>query len=324
MQKNRISLTLVALAAGSLALTACSGGSSADPSDSAETTDGGSSEATLPMVPTTAFSTDVNEDAAALIPSEVTDRGALRIAMGVPYPPFVEYNDSDELVGFDVDIALALSEKLDISVETRHQPFDTLIPAMQSDHHDIIMEGMNDSLERQETLNFIEEIHAGFAMVVEKGNPEGIETLTDICGLSASTQKSTLQAELLTNLSDECVANGDGAIDVQTLPVAQDSQTAVRAGRAQVYVVDAPVAAYTVATAGDGEYFEMIEDPENPQGFNPVYTGIGVLKDRAELTDALQMAMQDLIEEGVYEDILDEHGMGSLALDEALVNAATE
>ena len=186
------------------------------------------------------------------------------------------------------------------------------------------MMGMNDSQERQQTLNFVEEIRAGFGIVVAKGNPEGITTLTDLCGLSASTQKSTLQAELLAELSEECIANGEEGIDVQALPVAQDSQTALRAGRAQAYIVDAPVAAYTVATAGDGEHFEMIADPENPQGFNPVFTGIGLLKDRTELTDALQAAMQELMDEGVYQAILDQYGMGALALDEARVNAATE
>ncbi|MGO1570279.1 MAG: ABC transporter substrate-binding protein [Canibacter sp.] len=325
MKLERNLTALAAVTAGLLFFTACGAlGEDAvvdesDDADSAEVVPGG-----LPLAVTTDFSTEVNEEAKALLPDDVTERGAIRVAMGVPYPPFVEYNDKDELIGVDVDMTTALSQKLGIDFEVNHQPFESVIPSLQSDRHDIIMMGMNDSKERQETLNFVEEIHAGFAIVVAKGNPEGVKTLTDLCGLSASTQKSTVQAELLYELSDECEANGDDPIDVQALPVAQDSQTAVRAGRAQAYIVDAPVAAYTAATAGDGEHFELVEDPENPQGFNPVYTGFGLLKDRTELTDALQMAMQDLIDEGVYQKILDEHDMGSLAIDEALVNAATE
>jgi polar amino acid transport system substrate-binding protein len=221
-------------------------------------------------------------------------------------------------------MALALGQTLGIDVEVNHQPFESVIPSLQSDRHDLIMMGMNDSKERQQTLNFIEEIKAGFAIVVAKGNPEGINTLTDLCGHSASTQKSTLQAELLQQLSEECIADGKEGIDVQALPVAQDSQTALRAGRAQAYIVDAPVAAFTAATAGDGEHFELVEDPQNPQGFNPVYSGFGLLKERTELTDALQAAMQSLMDQGVYQRILEEHGLGSLALDEALVNAADE
>lgn len=321
MKHRKMTLTLATLAAATLALTGCGDGSEyvADDEETPETVPGG-----LPLEVTTDFTTELNEKAASMLPDDVTDRGAIRVAMGVPYPPFVEYNDSDELVGVDVDMASALGEKLGIDIEVNHQPFESVIPSLQSDRHDLIMMGMNDSLERQETLNFVEEIKAGFAIVVAKGNPENITTLTDLCGHSASTQKSTVQAEILYELSDECEANGEGPIDVQALPVAQDSQTAVRAGRAEAYIVDAPVAAYTVATAGDGEHFEMVEDPENPQGFNPVYTGFGLLKERTELTDALQLAMQDLIDEGIYQDILDEFGMSSLAIDEAYVNAATE
>jgi polar amino acid transport system substrate-binding protein len=323
MKKNRIPHVLAATAALALALTSCSSGSGAETAEA--DTEGGaeSPQGGLVLTQTTAFSTEVDEDAAAMLPSDVVDRGAVRVAMGVPYPPFVAVNDSDELIGVDVDMALALSQKLGIDFTVEHQPFESVIPSLQSDRHDLIMMGMNDSKERQGTLNFVEEINAGFAIVVEKGNPENITTLTDLCGLSASTQKSTVQAELLYELSEECIADGKEGIDVQALPVAQDSQTAVRAGRAQAYIVDAPVAAYTAATAGDGEHFELVQDAQNPQGFNPVYTGFGLLKERTELTDALQAAMQALMDEGVYQAILDEHGMGSLALESALVNAAT-
>lgn len=326
MNKKRLPFILAATAttaAFALALAGCS--ANGDAGDSA-TADAPASESSsgLSLTPTTEFSTEINADAAAMLPDDVTDRGALRIAMGVPYPPFVEYNDADELIGVDVDMAIALGEKLGIDVVVQHQPFESVIPSLQSDRHDLIMMGMNDSKERQETLNFVEEIKAGFAIVVAKGNPEGINTLTDLCGHSASTQKSTVQAQILYELSDECIADGKEGIDVQALPVAQDSQTALRAGRAQAYIVDAPVAAYTAATAGDGEYFELVEDAQNPQGFNPVYTGWGLLNERTELTDALQAALQDLMDEGIYQSILDEHGMGSLAVGEALVNAATE
>lgn len=321
MNTFRTTTLLAAGAALALALAGCSSDSGEPAADATgeETVPGG-----LPLVQTTDFTTELDEDAAALLPDDVRERGAIRIAMGVPYPPFIEYNDSDELVGVDADLAIALGEKLGIDIEVQHQPFESVIPSLQSDRHDLIMMGMNDSAERQETLNFVEEIRAGFAIVVAKGNPEGITTLTDLCGHSASTQKSTVQADILHELSDECIADGKEGIDVQALPVAQDSQTALRAGRAQAYIVDAPVAAYTAATAGDGEYFELVQDPANPQGFNPVYTGIGLLKDRTELTDALQAALQGLIDEGVYQSILDEFDMGALALDEALVNAAAE
>lgn len=324
MSRNtRMHVSLALAATALLALSACSAETSVE-EEGAATTDGGASQSTLTLQQTTDFSVQTDEAASALLPKEIVERGTVRIAMGVPYPPFIEVNDDNNLIGVDADMSIALGAKLGVEFTVEHQPFESVIPSLQSDRHDVIMMGMNDSKERQQTLNFVEEIQAGFAIVVAKGNPENITTLTDLCGHSASTQKSTLQAQLLEELSEECIASGKEGIDVQALPVAQDSQTALRAGRAQAYIVDAPVAAYTARTAGDGEYFELVEDPENPQGFNPVYTGFGLLNDRTELTDALQAAMQSLIDDGTYQAILNEHGMGSLALDTALVNAATE
>lgn len=324
MSRNtRMHVSLALAATALLALSACSAETSVE-EEGAATTDGGASQGTLTLQQTTDFSVQTDEAASALLPKEIVERGTVRIAMGVPYPPFIEVNDDNNLIGVDADMSIALGAKLGVEFTVEHQPFESVIPSLQSDRHDVIMMGMNDSKERQQTLNFVEEIQAGFAIVVAKGNPENITTLTDLCGHSASTQKSTLQAQLLEELSEECIASGKEGIDVQALPVAQDSQTALRAGRAQAYIVDAPVAAYTARTAGDGEYFELVEDPENPQGFNPVYTGFGLLNDRTELTDALQAAMQSLIDDGTYQAILNEHGMGSLALDTALVNAATE
>lgn len=111
MKLKRNLTALAAVTAGLLFFTACGAlGEDAvvdesDDADSAEVVPGG-----LPLAVTTDFSTEVNEEAKALLPDDVTERGAIRVAMGVPYPPFVEYNDKDELIGVDVDMTTALSQ----------------------------------------------------------------------------------------------------------------------------------------------------------------------------------------------------------------------
>lgn len=272
---------------------------------------------------TAPLTSGVLQEAADLVPAEIRDAGTLRIAAGVPYPPFVMY-DGDTLTGFDYDLAQALGEKLDLKADVRHQNFETIIPALQSDTHDIIMAGMNDTVERQKTLSFIDYLYAGFTIVVEKGNPEDIGTLLDLCGQTVAVQKSTTQGQILRDLVAECADLGKDPVEVQELPAANDAQTALKAGRVTAYVTDAPVAAYTIATSGDGKDFEGVEDPQNPEGFAPVYTGIGVLKDQSELVEALRLALDSLIEEGVYQDLLEEYGMSALAVDEALTNRTSE
>ncbi|MBK0422775.1 ABC transporter substrate-binding protein [Leucobacter sp. CSA2] len=301
-------ITAAAALAAMLGLTACSG------------SDGGGSSAPADDAPK--LTSGVDKAAEAALPKSIRDAGQIKAAAGIPYAPFILL-EGEKQVGLDPDLAQALGEKLGVKIVISHQAFETVIPSLQAKKFDIIMSGMNDTVEREKTLNFVEEIYAGFSIVVKKGNPEGIKSIDDLCGKNVAVQKSSAQLELLTDLSKTCKADGKGEVKVQQLPTAQDPQTALKAGRVVAYPVDSPVAAYTVATAGDGKDFEMINDPKNPAGINPVYTGIGTLKENEALTEALRLAMQSLIDEGVYADILKKHNLDSFATDKAIVNGAS-
>ncbi|MBL3688136.1 ABC transporter substrate-binding protein [Leucobacter zeae] len=304
--KTLIKISAAAAVVAALGLTACSGAG-----DSAQAQDD-----------TVALTTGVDKAAEAALPQSIRDAGVIRAAAGIPYPPFILL-EGEKQTGLDPDLAQALGEKLGVEFKISHQAFETVIPSLQAKKFDIIMSGMNDTVEREGTLNFIEEIYAGFTIVVKAGNPEGINGLQDLCGHPVAVQKASAQLDLLTDLAATCTAEGKGELTIQQLPTAQDPQTALKAGRVVAYPVDAPVAAYTVATAGDGKDFEMVEDPEYPAGVNPVYTGIGTLKENTELTEALRLALQSLIDDGVYQDILEKHNLGNFATEEAIVNGAS-
>lgn len=300
--KAAIGASLVAM----LSLTACASDNAQSPAEE------------KPAV----LTTGVDTEAEAALPDSIRESGVIRAAAGIPYPPFILL-EGQKQVGLDPDLAQALGEKLGVDIKISHQAFETVIPSLQAKKFDIIMSGMNDTIEREQTLNFVEELYAGFAIVVKHGNPEGIKTLTDLCGKSVAVQKASAQLGLLEKLEKECESSNAGKLDIQQLPTAQDPQTALKAGRVVAYPVDAPVAAYTVATSGDGKDFEIVSDPEHPAGFNPVYTGIGLLKENTELTEALRLALQSLIDDGVYQEILAKHNLDAYATESAIVNGAS-
>lgn len=283
-----------------------------------------STAAADPTTSRVAITSGIDEAAAAAVPQDIRDAGVVRVAAGIPYPPFLLFDENEELTGVDYDLAGALGEKLDLTFDMKQQAFESVIPSLQADRFDIIMMGMNDSAERQKTLNFIDYINAGFTIVVQKGNPENVSTLLDLCGLTVAVQKSTIQGEILRDLVTECAVEGKPGVEVQELPAANDAQTALKAGKAQAYVVDAPVAAFTIETAGGGNDFEGVQDAANPAGFNPVYTGFGILKENSDMTEALRLALQSLIDEGVYADILAKYGMTNLSVTDAQINRAAE
>ena len=261
-------------------------------------------------------STTTDAALTALLPADVVKKGRINIASDIPFPPMEMYDANNRAIGFDPELARLLGQKLGIDVSINKQAFDSVIPALQAGKNDIIMSGMNDTPERQETLTFIDYTKGGFGIVVPKGNPENISTTTDLCGKTVSVQKATVQGDLLRAV--DC--GSKPAITLMELPGDLDAQTALRAGKSDAYVVDSVVAEYVAATTNNGSAFEVVRDPNNPAGFNPVYSGIGVLKGNTQLITALQKAFQELIDEGSYAKVLDRNHISSYAVTSAQLN----
>lgn len=259
-------------------------------------------------------STTADPELAKLLPAAIVEKGRLDIAVDIPFPPMAMYDDTNRAVGFDPELARLIGQKLDIDVSINKQAFDSVIPSLQAGKNDLIMSGMNDTPERQKTVTFVDYTHGGFAILVNAGDT-AIATQTDLCGKTVSVQKATVQGDLLRAM--DC---GSDPVVVTELPSDLDAQTALRAGKSDAYVADAVVAEYAAATTDDGETFDVVRDPENPAGFAPVYSGIGILKDDAELVEVIRRALQALIDEGAYQAVLERNDIGAYAVESAETN----
>ncbi|MBK0422243.1 ABC transporter substrate-binding protein [Leucobacter sp. CSA2] len=308
MKKTQLSLLALA-AAAALAFTGCSGGADSAAKDSAASSNASSAKPAGDEITTKA-----DPELTKLLPEKITAAGKINIAVDIPAPPMAMYDADNRAIGFDPELGRLLGQKLGIDVSINKQPFDSVIPSLQAGKNDIIMSGMNDTVEREKTLSFIDYSHGGFAVAVRKGNPDKITTQQDLCGKTVSVQKATVQVELLRNMN--C------GITLMELPMDLDAQTALRAGKSQAYVADAVVVEYVVASTGNGKTFDIVRDPKNPAGFNPVYSGIGVLKEDTEMVTAIQKAFQALIDEGSYQKVLERNKIAAYAVKSAEVNQA--
>lgn len=305
MLNRRTGASLAALGATALLLAACGGSSSSTESSAA------------PAASTAASAEATGVGAsAALLPQEYKDKGEINVASDIPYPPMEILADDGTVSGLDYDLSQALGQQLGVKVSFNKQAWDSIIPSLQSGNHDIIMSGMNDTVERQQTLDFVDYFLGGFSILVAKGNPDGITSLKDLCGKTVAEETEVAQIDLIKAVSKECPAGQE--ITILELPSDSDAQNAVRAGKASADVLDAAVAGYSAATAPD--LFEVVVDPNEPNGVEPVYTGIGILKEDSGLTAALQAALQELIDNGTYAEIMTKYGLNQYAVTEAIIN----
>lgn len=306
MLNRRMGASLAALGATALLLAACGGSSSSTASSAAPA----ASTAASAEAPAGVGAS------AALLPQEYKDKGVVNVASDIPYPPMEILADDGTVSGLDYDLSQALGQQLGVKFSFNKQAWDSIIPSLQSGNHDIIMSGMNDTVERQQTLDFVDYFLGGFSILVAKGNPDGITSLKDLCGKTVAEETEVAQIDLIKAVAKECPAGQ--TIEILELPSDSDAQNAVRAGKASADVLDAAVAGYSAATAPD--LFEVVVDPNEPNGVEPVYTGIGVLKENSGLTAALQAALQELIDNGTYMEIMNKYGLGQYAVTEAVIN----
>jgi len=261
----------------------------------------------------------VDKAAQALLPAQYLDKG-INVASDIPYEPFEYLDESGNLTGFDVELGALLSQKLGTKVTFNDAVFDTIIANLESGTNDIIISSMSDTLERQAKVDFVDYQIGGSQMIVAKGNPEGIMGAMDPCGKTVIVQNGTIQIDLVGNMSKDCKAAGKGAITITELPDAPGMENALRAKQGSAVMMDSFVAQGAAAKAGGGKYFDVVNDPAAPNGYDAGYVGIAILKKNTELRDAIQKALQSLIDDGQYATLLAKWNMSSNGVTSASVN----
>ena len=261
----------------------------------------------------------VDKAAQALLPAEYLNKG-INVASDIPYEPFEYLDESGNLTGFDVELGALLSQKLGTKITFNDAVFDTIIPNLEAGTNDIIISSMSDTLERQAKVDFVDYQIGGSQMIVLKGNPENIMGAMDLCGKTVIVQNGTIQIGLVGNMSKDCKAAGKGSITITELPDAPSMENALRAKQGSAVMMDSFVAQGAAAKAGAGKYFDVINDPAAPNGYDAGYVGIAILKKNTGLRDALQKALQSLIDDGQYATLLAKWNMSANGVKEASVN----
>ncbi len=86
--------------------------------------------------------------------SRVENAGTISFAMSGGYPPFNFYNESNELVGFDVDVAREVASRLGVTFKPVTTEWSGIIEGLRSGVYDGILGSMAVTPERQKVVDF--------------------------------------------------------------------------------------------------------------------------------------------------------------------------
>jgi polar amino acid transport system substrate-binding protein len=258
---------------------------------------------------------EVNDELRALLPGELRSE-ATRITVGTEsgYPPFEYTNEAGRIVGFEIDLFNATSDRLGLKYTFQDMPFDSLVDELYASNVDAVAAAMSDTAERQVESDFVDYYNDSDAVMVPSGNPDGIKTLKDLCGRTVAVLTESTQAEALTALNvGDCQAK---PVNVLTFDTDADALAQVQAGKADAELTQWSTGAYNAKQVGSGDICEVA----NTEIINPTPLGFRFLKGDVELVRAYQASLQSLIDDGTYADILAKHELSVGALEKATVN----
>lgn len=255
----------------------------------------------------------VDDAAVALLPDDIASSGTLLIGTDPTYAPNEFKDEAGAPIGWGIELAEAIAAKLGLEPEFQVSKFDNIIPSVTGGKVNIGMSSFTDTVERQEQVDFVNYYEAGIQWASAVGNDVDPD---DACGLKVAVQATTYEDTTeVPAKSEACVADGKPAIEKIQFDTQDAATNAVVLGQADAMSADSPVTLYAIAQTGDklqpaGETFDVAP------------YGVAVGKDSG-LAEAIQAALQSMVDDGTYGDILDEWGVSDGAIEEITINAAS-
>lgn len=137
--------------------------------------------------------TDKNEISQDDQLASIQKAGKFIVGIEGAYPPFNYHDDDGKLVGFDVEVAQKVAQKLGVEVEFVEAPWDSLLAGMDSGRFDTVINCVGVSDERKEKYDFITYLYASTQILV-RSDDDRIKTVEDLKGKSLAGNTTNVYA----------------------------------------------------------------------------------------------------------------------------------
>ncbi len=178
--------TAVLMTAGAMALAGCSGaeGRGGQPSES--------QEARTEQARAQAQDSSGDKDQLA----QILEKGQLVVAMEGTWSPWTYHDENDELVGYDVEMAKLIAQKLGVEAVFVEGEWDGLFAGLDAGRYDMVVNGVEITPERGEKYDFSDPYGFIRTAIVVDGDNDEIQSFEDLEGKNTANTISSTYAEL--------------------------------------------------------------------------------------------------------------------------------
>jgi polar amino acid transport system substrate-binding protein len=225
------------------------------------------------------------------------EEGVLQVGSCLDFPPFESVEGGDE-VGFDVDLAEAIAERLGLEVQWVRADFDTIFTAVAGNQFDMVAAASTITEEREQVVDFSDPYYnSRQALVVNTAETPDVASTADVGeGDVVGVQRGTTGKDW----AEENL--GPQGAEIKSFSAAPDAFRDLEAGNVTAVVNDEPSSAEIVKDLPGLEIVEVIDTGEK--------YGFAFSPENPDLTDAVNGALAELIADGTYQQIFEQYFPG--------------
>ncbi|HYO61310.1 MAG TPA: glutamate ABC transporter substrate-binding protein [Actinomycetota bacterium] len=279
MRKDRSRWLIALLAAVTLLGAACGGGG--DEEEDA----GGSGSATE-----TETGSEVEEFPANTTMGKIQQKGELIAGVKYDVPPFGFIDpQTDEVKGFDVDVAQEIADRLGVELNAIEAISDNRIPFLKDGTVDIVASTMTITTDRDVEIDFSEPYYIANGRILVAEGTDDVETLEDLSGKSACTALGSTYEGLLKAVK---------GVDVQLPETYGECLELIQNGSVQAVVTDDVILTGMII---QDDTLRLVGEELTVEPY-----GIGVPEGDTEMKEFVDGVLQELYDDGTYDEIYQE------------------
>ena len=223
--------------------------------------------------------------------ARIQSAGKITIATEGVWSPFTYHDETtDELVGFDVEVAKAVADKLGVEAEFKEVNFDGGLTGVAQGTFDMMANGVDITEERSNSYDFTEPYAYDHAVIVTKTDNTDIKSFADLKGKTTANSTGSTYAEMGEN-------NGATVTNVDTLGETMDL---VLNGTVEATInANTSIQDYFNTTGNSDKLKVATTDEETTKYAFPLKKG----SDNDSLREAINKAIDELRSEGKLSEI---------------------
>ena len=227
---------------------------------------------------------------------KTVESGKLIMATNAAFPPY-EFIEGNEIVGIDAEIAGAIADKLGLELQIDDMEFDSIIESVKGGKADIGLAGMTVTPERQEVINFTANYATGVQVVIVTED-SAIASVDDLFAEGAM-HIIGVQRNTTGDLYSTWDLEDAGLATVDRYSKGADAVQALLTGKVDCVVIDnEPAKAFVEANAG----LKILDTAYAVEDY-----AAAMSKDNAELYEAVNKALEELIADGTVASIVEKY-----------------